>query len=573
MLQQIVIVHPAEALQRCHRLFEGLAEMLPICFRGPAAAGAESVAGQIIMEEGGGSPLRGEAARVPTFVFAGAPAGDGLRRRREVRFAPRAPIPEVLQGRGLDESAALEVRGLISRPGDTVLARDGQTILWLRRNLGGTPVDEVAVPPPGLGERGYLQAHFNGDQFMGILPLMLFLRELCAGPSAWSPAPLRACIVVDDPSLRWGTYGCLDFRELVRDARTNGYHVSIGAIPLDTGWSSASVCKLFRENPAELSLCIHGHLHTRRELLQPCDDAERLRRMSAARDRMERFARTMGLSVCRVMEPPYAAIGAEYIPTLERCRYDGVMITPSRFFRCNPCSELPASFGLHSSEVFQGALPMIPRLVFSSRTLTEVILAAVLGQPVVVATHHQDAAHGLEAFRAIAQRLNSVGTVVWGSPSALLKQHYRTQLIGDRLSVEMASRHLRLTVPSAARRLQLSAAMAGLDAGRGELRVSQGGQEWGRLRVHAGATGDVLLPERRDDSEALDVDFHPLGVDGGAKVPGTGFDLAWGWATLRRSMMEVRDRLYPWIHPGRALPGVAGGGPSAGQAAEAEELD
>lgn len=572
MAQQIVIVHPAEALGRCRRLFEGLAEILPICFRAPAAGGSEPVAGQIFMGEFEKRALHGQTARVPTFAFSGPLKEGGLRRLREVRFAPREPLPDMLRGRGMEEAAALEVRGLVPLPGDTVLAADGPAILWLRRRLNGVPFDEVAVSPPDLGERGYLHSHFNGDQFMGLLPLLLFLRELCAGPAAWSPAPLRACIVVDDPSLRWGTYGCLNFRDVVLDARAHRYHVSIGAIPLDTGWSSASVCRLFRENPAQLSLCIHGHLHTRRELLRPCDDAERMRRMAAARDRMDRFARSKGISVSRVMEPPYAAIGAEYIPTLERCHYEGVMITPGRFVRCNPHSELPASFGLHCAEVFKDTLPMIPRLVFSSRTTTEVILAAVLGQPAVVATHHQDAAHGLEAFRAIAQRLNSVGPVNWCSPSDLLQSHYRTRLTGDRLSVEMASRHIRLPVPSAARRLQLSVAMAGLEAERGALKVGQDGRELVRLRVLKGATGDAVLPGS-EESGVLEVDFHPSEADDGASLPGTGFHPAWGWATLRRTMMELRDRLYPWIHSGNALPILAGSGPSSEREAGREDLD
>lgn len=555
MVQQIVIVHPAGALKRCGRLFEGLSEMLPICFREPTAADSGPVAGQIFMGFGGEPPARDKAVGVPTFVFGDFSNGEPSRRSREIRFAPHEPLPEVLQARCLEETSAAEVRGLDPLPGDTVLAYDAQRVYWLRRLVGGVPWHEAAVPPPELDKRGYLHSHFNGEQFMGVLPLFLFLRGLCAGPRAWSPAPLRACIVVDDPSLRLSTYGCLDFRDVVRDARAHRYHVSIGAIPLDTGWSSGSVCKLFRENPAELSLCIHGYLHTRRELLQPCEDSERLRRMAAARKRMDRFALSRGVPVCRVMEPPYAAIGAEYIPTLERCRYDGVMITPGRFFRCNPHHSLPASFGLHSAEVFNGSLPMIPRLVFSSRTLTEVVLAAVLGQPAVVATHHQDAAQGLEAFRAIAQRLNSVGPVDWCSPSALLKHHYRTRLIGDSWSVNMASRHIRLPVPPPARRLQLSVVMAGLLAGRGELKVTQNGRELVCLEVAGGETGGILVPETKDG--VLEVNFNPCGADEGASLPG-GFGLTRGWATLRRSMMEIRDRLYPWMHPG-SMPALSGG--------------
>ena len=120
-------------------------------------------------------------------------------------------------------------------------------------------------------------------------PSSSFLRELTESHQ-WTRPPLRASFVLDDPNLRWPTYGFINFRSLATHATAHGYHVAIASVPLDSWPVSASAARVFVEAPVPLSLSIHGHAHLRHELerFRSVDEGSPRARPAAAANRRPR---------------------------------------------------------------------------------------------------------------------------------------------------------------------------------------------------------------------------------------------------------------------------------------------
>src|SRR5208283_5127567 len=111
-------------------------------------------------------------------------------------------------------------------------------------------------------------------RFLEMLPLLQWLREICAGASPVGP-PLRACFIFDDPNLHWPRYGFVDYRQLAAQAEKENYHVSFATIPVDAWFTHSGTAGIFREHRSRLSLLIHGNNHTKRELARPYTEPER----------------------------------------------------------------------------------------------------------------------------------------------------------------------------------------------------------------------------------------------------------------------------------------------------------
>ncbi len=98
---------------------------------------------------------------------------------------------------------------------------------------------------------------------------------------------------------------------------------------------------------------------------------------------------------------------------------------------------------------------MIPRITIRPHWRTEAMLAAFLGQPIVIAGHHQDAANDLEALEEIAETVNGFGEVRWCSLTEIARANYTTRLDGATLSVSIGSRRILLPVPEGVREVSI----------------------------------------------------------------------------------------------------------------------
>src|SRR5207253_606662 len=147
---------------------------------------------------------------------------------------------------------------LYPEPGDLVLACCGDRPVWLlRKSLVGDR-HLVAAAPDELEANEVLRHHIRAGRFLGLLPLVHFLRQI-SGDAAWVAPPLRASFIIDDPNLHFPSYGYVHYRQLAEHARRYGYHVSVASIPLDFHYVHPVAAGIFRDHPSLLSLTVHGN--------------------------------------------------------------------------------------------------------------------------------------------------------------------------------------------------------------------------------------------------------------------------------------------------------------------------
>ena len=161
------------------------------------------------------------------------------------------------------------------------------------------------------------------------------------------------------------------------------------------------------------------------------------------------------LAVCRVMESPFGVIDQAMFAPLVALGYEAALITTSQFLHHHQGVQFSPCFGLQAASHLSGGLGMIPRITIRPHWRTEAMLAAFLGQPIVIAGHHQDAANDLEALEEIAETVNGFGEVRWCSLTEIARANYTTRLDGATLSVSIGSRRILLPVPEGVREVSI----------------------------------------------------------------------------------------------------------------------
>src|SRR4029077_20347137 len=119
-------------------------------------------------------------------------------------FGSGQRVGRALWGRGLIEA------GAHGRPALALMDRDAALATIDGRPVGGcrteTELHVSAFPTEELEPGETLREHLRPGRFMGLVPLLHLLRDVCEG-HGWSEEPLQASFVIDDPNLHWPSYG------------------------------------------------------------------------------------------------------------------------------------------------------------------------------------------------------------------------------------------------------------------------------------------------------------------------------------------------------------------------------
>ena len=258
----LVGVSPGEALEKNRGFFEALEIVFPVRFEPRATGGdVKGLDGVLMLDD------RADPPACPCLIASSGTSHQNPTDRKQagIRFASSPALDPCLHDALLHDARAVSLRPVTVRPADEVLAEGPSGPVWTRREEGERQVHRVALSPAQHDSSLPLRAQLRTGQFLSLLPLVVFLRELTE-PHQWTRPPLRASFVLDDPNLRWPTYGFINFRSLASHAAAHGYHVAIASVPLDSWPVSGSAARIFVEAPESLSLCIHGHAHLRYEL-------------------------------------------------------------------------------------------------------------------------------------------------------------------------------------------------------------------------------------------------------------------------------------------------------------------
>jgi hypothetical protein len=397
--------------QRWSALLSILEDLWPVKFSCSEESQRES-SGELIIANVEGAARR-SGARVSSLSMPRSEpvSSEGELLEIAVRFSDEPSVPFPFRGRSLRTQVSGRPNILSLTPDEQALATCELGPVWAFSEGEDANHFRSGFALPVLPADGSLLDVLSGRRFLEMLPLLHWLREMCAS-SPYSSSPLKACFIFDDPNLHWPRYGFVDYRQLATHAEKENYHVSFATIPLDTWFTHRDAAEIFRNQRNRLSLLVHGNNHTKRELARPYTEAERIFLLKQAIQRIERLERRSGLVVSRVMVPPHGACSEEMLAALPFCGFEAACISHGSLRAHNNSRAWTKTLGFLPSELIQGC-PVLPRWGVTGDLKNTILLAAFLKQAIILRGHHQDLKDGPELLDELARFINGLGPVKW----------------------------------------------------------------------------------------------------------------------------------------------------------------
>jgi hypothetical protein len=531
-----IAIGPENAFQVHRRLFETMRDLYSVEFVAWLPDEHTQCDGVILWE-----PTREEIAMVSAraldcLMVANAEGATIPVKNGVVEFGMVDSIDVCFRGQTMIEEGIREFRPLSIEPADVVACSLESNPYWLFRRIGETSLSVVAFGPEEMQENTTIYSYFNRRFWLRLLPFFHFLKQLTRSID-WNPRPLRACIMFDDPNLHWGSYGFIDFAKVLQHAKELNYHVSFAMVPLDAWFIHPGAARIFQENPAYLSLLMHGNDHSYLEMGSPLATEDYMRLLAQAIRRIERFEQRCGIPVARVMAPPYGAFLERVGEAMLNLNYEAVCLSRASLTSWNKEKRWPPSFGHPVAEFVAGGLPIVPRQVMARGHEGTFRLAAFLNQPIIPHGHHQDCAEGLELLAHVAQTINGLGDVVWSDVTSLSRSNYLTRGSSGTLLVRMLARRILLPINASMQEIVVERAWIADDAGPEPLVCKQGNEilfaglcrrQSQPIILRKAGEVELISPPRNA------IDPHVL------QSPRIK-----AWTVARRVLSEGRDRLAP----------------------------
>ncbi|MEQ1637911.1 MAG: hypothetical protein ABL903_14600 [Methylococcales bacterium] len=366
----------------------------------------------------------------------------------EVMFADEMDVPFPFRGRKV-RTMLMQIGAVLSvSHNEKVLASSEQGPIWSVSEIDGIKSFRSALALPYISTKQNFNDVFNGGCFLEMLVLLEFIREI-SSDTVYYNAPLRASFIIDDPNLHWSSYGFFDYREIVRLSTKENFHVSFATIPLDTWYTHSSTADIFRENPQRISLLIHGNNHAKEELGLSYSEESRNALLGQAIYRVKRLEKKSKVPVCRVMVPPHGACSNNMLATLPKCGFESACISAGSLRFHNPDRPWVKTLGFLPSEIIEGC-PVLPRWGLTGNVENTLLVAAYLGQPMILRGHHQDLKSGGGKFIEFARFINSLGSVFWSNMTDLSRLNYQWRMDGTIARIKPFGRNIMFRLPKGA---------------------------------------------------------------------------------------------------------------------------
>jgi hypothetical protein len=448
-----------------------------------------------------------------------------------VVFSGAECAPSALRGRSFGGIEPRRFQALHPHPGEQVLATlDGLPILTATGTNGRRSL-RCGLPCPTLEAKEALFDCVNPHRFPLLVPALEFLRDL-TDEQSWLVA-LRASLMMDDPNLHWPTYGCIKYGPLAASGATRHYHTAMATVPLDGWFTHPRAARVFRQNPGQLSLLVHGNNHTHAELAQKRTAAECVSYLRLAEQRVRRLEAKAGVPVSRVMAAPHGACSETMLSAMVDVGFEAAVVSAGSLRRYNPGRPWLATLGIAATENI-GGLPVIPRFRITADCQSRILAAAYLRQPIIPVGHHWDLLNGLGLLESTADFINSLGAVEWCDLRTLSRSNYATRLRGDELQVRLYSRRVTVSIGPAVRRVRIEKSWSS-DSESDLIDIRRDGASLTCERDGEGvctaldSEGIIEIDVRRTTSIPQDAPLPAFRV----------------WPITRRVLGECRDRLYP----------------------------
>lgn len=457
----------------------------------------------------------------------------------EVEFANSEILEPVLKDRRLPHGPLLSVATLGTCLGEDVLAHSAGKPLWVASQVGGATKHRVALPLPEIEPGKLLVREFRRMNFLRLLPLVCFIRRVCA-KAGWHFPPTRAALMLDDPNLHWWTYGCFDFRKLLSHAQQHGYHMAIATVPIDQWWVHPEVGRLFRENPRHLSLLIHGVRHISGELATAASEDDALRLLAHGLRHVHRMESRIGLQVTRSVAPPHGKCTLKTFSAMARLGIEACVNSCGSVSGNVPLDQLSASFGMAPASFPAGGCTVLDRFRLASDCDFEILRACLVNQPIIAVGHHTDLKGGFGILASVAGKINSSGPVQWMDMADLVRSNFASLQRDETLWVLVYSRSVEFRRPPKVTRLVVLRSWI-RENGAEPIQIQIAGHS---IRLDGGASTEVELPDSNGEEIITIMSPHRFPVDP-STVPHLKPAL---WPLLRRAICEGRDRMIGSFH-------------------------
>jgi hypothetical protein len=322
---------------------------------------------------------------------------------------------------------------------ETVLTANGQPVFVRFKS----PVRDVflyAGNMPDISKPLDQNTGLGDDDSIQLLPPLIFLRHSFR-ESCWHGTETTARLIIDDPTLT-KTYGALDFEVLKSSMRRMGYGTSVAFIPWNYWRTSRRSASQLLGDGSNLSICVHGCDHTKREFTS--GDATALaQRAALGIRRMKEHEKRVGVPFEDVMVFPQGKFSRAAIPALRNANYLAAVNST-----CFPTDSAPdelklADFLWPAVTRFDG-FPVFSRRY--PRNLFGFALDMFLGKPALLVEHHEyfrDNCKAMEEFVAGLQEIEP--SLSWPSLTAqLMRSHLRKRLDDGRTGVRFFTRRFEL---------------------------------------------------------------------------------------------------------------------------------
>lgn len=454
---------------------------------------------------------------------------------REIAFGTTESSPVPFRGR--------KVMSLCALPNQTpnvngiVIASACGLPLWISRVDEGNRHDIGWIPQQWIDDGECVFDYMNHSRFIGLLPLLDWLRSLSSWSEWTRPAP-RACFMFDDPNLHGTRYGFVNYAQLADQGLREYFHTSFASVPLDGYFVNRAAARIFQENRKTLSLLVHGNNHTYRELGERKPASDQLGTIQQALSRTGRLEQKAGITVSKVMAPPHGVCSADMMRAMMYGGMEAVCVSHGSVWTGNPGAKWTASLGSCPVTLVNG-LPVIPRFCLDYHVENNMLLAAYLDQPIIPVGHHWDLADGTELLSSAAHSINSLGDVKWGNMEAIARSNYRSRIRGEIMRVQTFSRITELNVPADVTILEIEAPW--IDSGMEDVECRKLGSSF---KDHSQKSGAIwrfqVCPGERVKCSVLprSADCSP-GARGFRRTP--------VGAIARKILVEMRDRSMPYV--------------------------
>ena len=272
------------------------------------------------------------------------------------------------------------------------------------------------------------------DYFFSAVPIVSYIKWAFTY-SSWHAPEASACLVIDDPLLK-RRYGFLRFRELLTVMKQIKFSTNIAFIPWNWRRSDPKVVQLFKDNPDNYSLCVHGCDHTAGEF--GISKPEHLRAIAwEASRRMSLHERRTGLTHDRVMVFPQGIFSEQAILELKHAGFNAVVNTEVH-------STLQGGRKLNMSDVWDvavmsyGDFPIYTRR-YPAQGIENLAFDLLLGKPCLVVIHHDFFSDGYARLAQFIHQLNSLKvSITWRRLGDVVRRGYRQrELSADCIEIEM----------------------------------------------------------------------------------------------------------------------------------------